>query len=617
MIFLAALQRTPALRPELRAVDRPPARAPGASVGGVVAAWGKLGSVHTLAGASAVPLVVSSGSASGVTVAADTSVAIAYTVSGTATMPSSWTITGQIPPGLNFSGLTAPGTVNVDQTETGYLFLTGNATQAGTFSLALQAWEGENASEVSSPIYSYQIIVLPSASNPPVFTVQPQDQSITVGQTAVLTAAATGNPQYQWQFDGSNIAGATGPSLTLADIQPSAAGIYAVIATNSGGPAFSRNASLTVTNAANAPVFIAQPAQQTIATGSTVVFSAAASGVPVPAYQWYFNGAAVVGAASPTLVIASAAAANAGLYSCVAINSGGVTASNQANLTVISTNTPGRLINLSVESIVGPSQGLTVGLVSGGAGTSGSQSLLARATGPALAAFGLTGVLPDPALSVFSGSNAIAADDNWGTPPSNAAAVAAADTAVGAFPLTNPASMDSALVISLPEGPYTVQVSGNGPTAGVALAEVYDLTAPSAYTLATPRLINLSCLTAVAAHGSLAAGFVIGGVTARTVLIRAIGPALAAFGLTGATPDPTIALHTVVNGQDTVLSSNASWGGDPQTAAVMADVGAFSLSPTSADSVVLGTYAPGLYTAVAGSVSGTAGSTLIEVYEVP
>jgi hypothetical protein len=116
----------------------------------------------------------------------------------------------------------------------------------------------------------------------------------------------------------------------------------------------------------------------------------------------------------------------------------------------------------------------------------------------------------------------------------------------------------------------------------------------------------------------MTAGFVIGGTTAKTVLIRATGPALALFGVEGTMPDPQLALHTSVNNQDTVLASNTGWGGDPQIAAVSASVGAFPLTnPASADSVVLTTLAPGSYTAVASSVSGAAGVALIEVYEVP
>ena len=97
-----------------------------------------------------------------------------------------------------------------------------------------------------------------------------------------------------------------------------------------------------------------------------------------------------------------------------------------------------------------------------------------RATGPALAALGVAGVLPDPALSVLSGSTVVAANDNWGTPPSNQAAVTAADIATGALSLEQPDSaMDAALVTSLDEGGYTAQISSQGTATGATLAEIY------------------------------------------------------------------------------------------------------------------------------------------------
>ena len=112
-----------------------------------------------------------------------------------------------------------------------------------------------------------------------------------------------------------------------------------------------------------------------------------------------------------------------------------------------------------------------------------------------------------------------------------------------------------------------------------------------------------------------AAACTIGGSTARTVLIRAVGPGLGALGVPSTMPDPQLVLNASAGG---VVGTNAAWGGDPQIATASANVGAFSLgSATSLDSVLLITLAPGGYSAVASSVSGAAGTCLIEVYEVP
>ena len=126
--------------------------------------------------------------------------------------------------------------------------------------------------------------------------------------------------------------------------------------------------------------FSTQPFSQSILPGSTVVFSGAAPGAT--AYQWQFNGTAIPGATAARLVISNPQAASAGFYTVVATTPAGTIVSAPATLTLLSTANPGRLINLSVNTTAGKSQILTVGFVTGGSGTSGSQSLLLRATEP-------------------------------------------------------------------------------------------------------------------------------------------------------------------------------------------------------------------------------------------
>ena len=117
------------------------------------------------------------------------------------------------------------------------------------------------------------------------------------------------------------------------------------------------------------------------------------------------------------------------------------------------------------------------------------------------------------------------------------------------------------------------------------------------------------------AGSSLTAGFVIGGSTSKTVLVRASGPALAAYGGTGLMPDPQLQLF---NG-GTQIAANAGWGGNSQIAAEASSVGAFAfVSPTSRDSAAVVTLAPGTpYTVQANSASGGGGLVLVEIYEVP
>ena len=133
------------------------------------------------------------------------------------------------------------------------------------------------------------------------------------------------------------------------------------------------------------------------------------------------------------------------------------------------TNT-GRLINLSVRTTAGAgSDTLIVGFVISGAG---GRSLLVRGVGPTLQNFGVSGVLADPRILLFSGSTQMASNDDWGQ-ATNASTISSTATTVGAFPLPG-GSRDSAWLNSLPAGGYTVQVGGAGGATGVALMEAYD-----------------------------------------------------------------------------------------------------------------------------------------------
>jgi len=124
------------------------------------------------------------------------------------------------------------------------------------------------------------------------------------------------------------------------------------------------------------------------------------------------------------------------------------------------------------------------------------------------------------------------------------------------------------------------------------------------------KLLNISTRTTLNANGLVSAGFVIGGTQAQTVLIRAIGPGLTQFGVTGVLADPTMELFS---GQ-TVIGSNDDWAGE-QITNLGAKVGAFALPAASKDAVIVKTLQPGNYT-VQIKGKGAAGEVIVEVYEV-
>jgi sugar lactone lactonase YvrE len=368
-------------------------------------------------------------------------------------------------------------------------------------------------------------------------------------------------------------------------------------------------------SSAASPSITSQPTAQTVTAGAAVTLSVTASGT-VSTYQWFLNGVAVAGATTSVYTIPRATSPNAGTYTVVVSNSAGSTTSNAATLNVNAPENPGRLINLSVLSMTGPgSQLLIVGFVSGGSGTSGSQNLLIRGTGPALTRFNVAPVLPDPTLNLLSGQTIIATNDNWSSDQTNTIEVVAANQATGAFGLSI-GTLDAALVKNVTKGSYSAHLAGKNGATGFALAEVYDTTSTENTSAIQPRLINVSCLQYIAANGTLTAGFVIGGTTEVNVLVRASGPTLAAapFNLPGMMPDPKV---TVLNNSAVIQATNSGWLGDPAIMGAAATVGAFNfVSPSSKDSAVVLKLQPGSYSAQVTSASSAAGIALVEIYEI-
>jgi hypothetical protein len=494
--------------------------------------------------------------------------------------------------------------------------MSGTPTTAGSYTITVRAWEFINLAGDSSSVFNYVVNVAAAALVAPSITSQPASQTVAVGANVTFTSGATGTPAptFQWRKDGTDIAGATAASLTLTNVQLGQAGAYALVASNSSGTATSNSANLTVNPpAVAAPVFTTQPAAQTVGVGSTVVFNAVAS--QTTSYQWRKDGAVLSGATGANLVIKDVPTSAAGSYSVVATNSAGSITSATAALkvgTFAATDTS-RLVNLSILTTAGTgARVLTVGAVVGPLNFSGSLPLVVRAVGPTLAsAFGLAGVLDDPVLTINAAgvSTPIATNDNWG----GGTAMRTAFAAVGAFDLVT-GSLDSAALPSAAVGGYTVQVTGKGTASGLVIAEIYDNSANR--TAASPRLINLSTLTQIDAGATLAVGFVLRGATSRTVLVRGIGPSLSQLGVSGTMSDPKLELFN--NDTGAKVTENDNWGGDDALMDAAATVGAFALADTATkDAVLLVTLPPGAYSARVSGVGSSAGTAIVEVYELP
>ena len=172
---------------------------------------------------------------------------------------------------------------------------------------------------------------------PLTITTPPANKTVNPGDAATFTVEVAGlpRPRYQWRFNGTPIPGETGASLTVLNAQTQVSGLYSVQLDNGLATLTSADARLQIAAAPSAPRWVQTPTDLTVLTGGAATFSAAASGVPEPTYQWAFNGTPLSGATSATFTVNPVTAVQAGQYSVTAANASG-TITHLVSLTVLS-----------------------------------------------------------------------------------------------------------------------------------------------------------------------------------------------------------------------------------------------------------------------------------------
>lgn len=366
---------------------------------------------------------------------------------------------------------------------------------------------------------------------PPAIVAPPRAQTVTAGGNGLLSVfASSATPfTYQWWRDGTPVPGATGASLLLPNARAAAAGSYRVVVTNAAGQAESAavplevlglgrltNLSVLTTLDALSPRFVAGTVIGGAGTSGTKPLLIRAAGpsltplgvagaLPDPRLE-LFSGATVTAAndnwggsgalmaafnAVGAFAYASPGSRDAAVFQPAlppgghTVEISGVGGTQGAVIVELYDSTPSaqftartpRLVNVSVLKQINAGERLIAGFTLGGVVPT---QVLVRAVGPTLGAapFGLGGVMEDPRVELFRGPVAAAVNDQWGQPAGEGAAtapeLARAFQRVGAFALAD-GSRDAALLVTLPPGSYTAQVSGGAGAGGLAIVEVYEV----------------------------------------------------------------------------------------------------------------------------------------------
>ena len=437
----------------------------------------------------------------------------------------------------------------------------------------------------------------------------------TANATILVTALGTAPLTYTWYRNGVPFAGpvdADGtlhvfPYLYAVSYAGDVSGQFQVLVSHSGGSVMSSPSALAVHR--TGPIVQEMNDPQALGEQSVYANILNATALSFLQFQFLIDGVAVPSVAgsyggSPVL---SLPVNYPGLYQFQITDATGTFTAYSQRIGMDS-----RLTNLSGRTWVGLGAAAGIGgfVIAGPPGI--AKKILVRAVGPSLSALGVSAPLARPTLTVYDGTGAMLATNSGWTTVSDPGATAAAAASAGAFALAA-GSADSALLLNLVSGAYSAVITSGDGTPGIALVETYEINASD-----DQPLLNLSERGWVGQGESvLIGGLTVGGIQPIHVLIRASGPALAAFGVAGVLAQPSL---QIVNASGAVVATNAGWSTDANATLIgqaAAAAGAFPFPPGSADSAVLVSLPPGAYSAVVSGINGAVGVTLLECYQVP
>jgi hypothetical protein len=255
-------------------------------------------------------------------------------------------------------------------------------------------------------------------------------------------------------------------------------------------------------------------------------------------------------------------------------------------------------MNLStrLHVLIGDQVGIGGFIITGNA----PKHVIIRAIGPSLTRFGIPNPLPDPVLELHGPGNfQTITNNNWRDTQEN-------QIKQSGIPPTD--DLEAAIDITLPPGNYTGIIRGNNGGTGIGLIEVYDLDESP-----TSKLSNISTRGFVGSTpgDSIIAGFILGNNQGPDrIVIRGLGPSLAASGVPNTLQNPTLELH---DGDGALLYTNNDWQDDPDNATEVSNAG---LAPSNTlEAAIAVNLPPGVYTAILAGLQNTTGNGLVEIYD--
>jgi uncharacterized protein (DUF1800 family) len=261
-------------------------------------------------------------------------------------------------------------------------------------------------------------------------------------------------------------------------------------------------------------------------------------------------------------------------------------------------------VNLSTRMVVQTGNNVLIGgfIVYG----SGPKKIAVRGMGPSIP---VAGKLTDPTVELHDATGAtIASNDNWKTTQQGPLITGDQVAAIQASGLAPTNDLESALIVTISPGAYTVIVQGVNNATGVGLMEIYDLDPDGS----PARLANISTRgNVLTADNVMIGGFIVRGDVPKRTLVRARGPSLFLNGapIAGRLMDPALELRDA-NGA--LIKANDDWRSDQQ-----AEIAASSIAPTDdKEPAVVWTLSPGNYTTVVSGVNNTTGIALVEMYDL-